>query len=144
MKISFIFFRALFYLICIYKVQAIFWNFLNRLKKVLTSRDTCHTPKGFGWVSRCGLRETWHAPKEFRRVALGLGTRDTWHTRNASGGIFSRREASGTRGELGRHPEGGSRLGFSGHVASSGGSRGKFSRLESLGTRGVSGECPGC
>ena len=63
----------------------------------------------------------------------GLGTRDTWHTLNASGGIFSRREASGTRGELGRHPEGGSQLGFPGHVASSGGSRGKFSRLELLG-----------
>src|SRR5438128_313832 len=65
-----------------------------------------------------------------RREVLGLGTRDTWHTRNASGGIFSRREAFGTRGELGRHPEGGSWGGFLGHVVSSGGSRGKFSRLE--------------
>ena len=33
MKISFIFFRALFYLICIYKVQANFWSCLNRLEK---------------------------------------------------------------------------------------------------------------
>ena len=33
MKISFIFFRALFHLICIYKVQANFWNCLNRLEK---------------------------------------------------------------------------------------------------------------
>ena len=33
MKISFIFFQALFYLICIYKVQANFWSCLNRLEK---------------------------------------------------------------------------------------------------------------
>src|SRR5437868_591372 len=114
MKISFIFFRALFYLICIYKVQANFWSCLNRLEKGFNHpghvshsegirRDlsvwasghvACSegVPKGslgvgFGtrgvlrWgsegVSRCGLRDTWQAPKGFRRVALGLGTRDT-------------------------------------------------------------------
>src|SRR6266540_921632 len=162
MKISFIFFRALFYLICIYKVQTNFWSCLNRLEKgfnhpghVARSEGVPKGSLGVGFgtrgtlrrssegVSRCGLRDTWHAPKEFRRglsvwasrhvacsegvpkgslgvgfgtrgmlrrssegvsrrgfgtrgtlrrssegVALGLGTRDTWHTRNAYGGIF--------------------------------------------------------
>src|SRR5437762_2218374 len=69
-KIGFIFFRASFHLICIYKVLANFWNFLNRLEKVLTSRDTCRTRR---------------AP----RRGLGVGFRDTWHTRMLSGG-FSR------------------------------------------------------
>src|SRR6266540_4016082 len=33
MKISFIFFQALFHLLCIHKVLANFWNYLNRLEK---------------------------------------------------------------------------------------------------------------
>src|SRR6266540_1020684 len=93
-------------------------------------------PKGGSWFghsghvaySECirrdfpglGTRDTWHTRNASGGVALGLGTRDTWHTRNASGGIFPV-WALGTRGTLGMHPEGfslGARL--SGHVESSG------------------------
>src|SRR6266508_1081756 len=117
-KISFIFFRALFYLICIYKVLANFWNFLNRLEKVLTSRDTCRTRRVPGGVSRCGLSGHVVHSHGIRRVALGVGFRDTWHARKTSGGWHSV-WASGTRGMLGRHPEGGTRCGLPGHVARS-------------------------
>src|SRR5436190_21902159 len=70
MKISFIFFRVLFHLICIYKVQANFWNYLNRLEK------------GFnlpGHVSH---------PESTREGGLGVGFRDTWRTHTASGGFY--------------------------------------------------------
>src|SRR6266540_921629 len=50
-------------------------------------------------VSRCGLRDTWHAPKEFRR-GLSAGLRDAWHSPKE----FRR---------------GGSWFGHSGHVAHS-------------------------
>src|SRR5207244_9777166 len=83
MKISFIFFRALFYLICIFKVQANFWSYLIRLEKVLTTRDTCHTPKESGGISRCGLRDTWHAPKG--SLGVGFGTRGV--LRRGSAGV---------------------------------------------------------
>ena len=52
-----------------------------------------------------------------------MGFRDTWHTRKASRG-FSQREALGTRGTLGRHPEGSLGARLSGHVAYSEGFRG--------------------
>src|SRR5438105_6541382 len=81
MKISFIFFRALFHLICIYKVQANFWNCLNRLEKgFLISRDTCRTRIAPGG-------------------SLGVGFRGTW-ARKASGGWLSV-WAFGTHGTLG-------------------------------------------
>src|SRR6266540_5197257 len=79
MKIGFIFFRALFHLICIYKVLANFWNFLNRLEKVLTSRDTRRTRRAPGRGSRCRLLGHVAHSHGIRRVALGwaLGTRGT-------------------------------------------------------------------
>src|SRR6266508_1436607 len=79
MKISFIFFRALFQLICIYKVQAIFWNYLNCLEKVLTSRDTCRTRRAPGRGSRCRLPGHVALPARHPEGCLGFGTRDTWH-----------------------------------------------------------------
>src|SRR5438105_13073652 len=57
-----------------------------------------------------------------RGVARGVGFRDTWHSRKVSGGWLSV-WAFGTRGTLGRYPEGGSRCGLLGHVALSEGIR---------------------
>src|SRR5207237_363790 len=104
-KIGFIFFRALFHLICIYKVQVNFWNFLNRLEKVLTSRDTCRTPRapGRGGLG-VGFRDMWRTrtssgltkPRKYGKSSR-LGSRDAWHSRTASEGL--------------------SRLRHSGHVA---------------------------
>src|SRR6266540_1186641 len=54
---------------------------------------------------------------------LNLGTRDTWHTRNVSGGWLSV-WASGTRGTLGRYLE-------------------KVLPVGALGMRGVPGTLPG-
>src|SRR5438034_2842977 len=79
MKISFIFFRALFYLICIFKVQANFWSYLNRLEKVLTTRDTCHTLKESGGVSRCGLAGHVACSAGVPRGVSRVGLRDTGH-----------------------------------------------------------------
>src|SRR6266540_3485609 len=98
MKIGFIFFRALFHLICIYKVIANFWNYLNRLEK------------GFnlpGHVSH---------PESTRGISPGVGSRGTWRAQKASGGWLSV-WAFRTRGTLGRYSEGGSRCGLLGHVA---------------------------
>src|SRR5438128_4683870 len=83
-KISFIFFQALFYLICIYKVQANFWSCLNRLEKGFNHPGHVSHSEGirrglsvwdFGTrgtlrrnsegVSRCGPRDTLQAPTEF-------------------------------------------------------------------------------
>src|SRR5436190_21435582 len=86
MKISFIFFRALYHLICIYKVQANFWNFLNRLKKGFNLPGHVSHPESTRGVSRCGLSEHVAHSDGIRR---GLCT---W--------------AFGTRGVLGMHPEG--------------------------------------
>src|SRR6266508_823769 len=58
-----------------------------------------HSASTRGGVSRCGLS-------------------GTWRTRKVSGGWLSV-WALGTCGELGRHPEGGSRFGLPGHMANS-------------------------
>src|SRR6266540_2188781 len=123
MKISFIFFRALFHLICIYKVQANFWNCLNRLeKRVLTSRDTCRTrrvPGGDlpvwalgarsaagecpGVVSRCGLSGHVAHPESTQGWSPGVGSRGTWRTQRVPGGglpVWALR----ARGALGECP----------------------------------------
>src|SRR5436190_14311853 len=88
MKISFIFFRALFHLICIYKVQANFWNCLNRLEKgFLLPGHMLHPESTRGW-------------------SPGVGSRGTWHTRRVPGGglpVWAR----GARGAPGECPEGG-------------------------------------
>src|SRR5438105_7269970 len=82
MKISFIFFRALFHLICIYKVQANFWNYLNRLEKGFY-------PPGkrvaLGEYPGGGLSGHVAHSEGILEGSLGLGTRDTWHTRKVSG-----------------------------------------------------------
>src|SRR6266508_4337206 len=91
-------------------------------KRVLTSRNTCRTGRvPGGVVSRCGLsRHVAHSEnirrvsrlghsghvalsEGIRRVALGVGFRDTWHTRNVSGGWLSV-WASGTCSTLGMLP----------------------------------------
>src|SRR5438105_2464629 len=133
MKISFIFFRALFHLICIYKDQADFWNYLNRLEKGFNiPGHVSHSASTRGGLSvwalgahgalgrypegslGVGLSGYVVNSEGFRRVLSALGFRDTWRTRKASGGwlwVW----AFGTRGELGRLPKGGSRFGLSGH-----------------------------
>ena len=142
MKISSIFFRALFHLICIYKVQANFWNCLNRLEKgfnlpghvshLASTRGglsvwalgACGALGRYpGGVSRLGHSGHVASSGNIRRVALGLGFWDTWQTRKASGG-FSQRQAFGTCGKLGR-------------------CLGKVLPVEALGTRGVPGTLPG-
>src|SRR6266540_2187909 len=62
-------------------------------------------------VSRCGFRDTWHAPKEFRR---GLSVWALGHVA-CSEGIpkGSLGVGFGTRGMLRRNPEGGSWFGHS-------------------------------
>src|SRR6266540_4487921 len=129
MKISFIFFRALFYLICIYKVQTNFWSCLNRLEKgfnhpghVARSEGVPKGSLGVGFgtrgtlrrssegVSRCGLRDTWHAPKEFRR---GLSVWASGHVACSEGvPKGSLGVGFGTRGMLRRSSEGVSRCGL--------------------------------
>ena len=175
MKISFIFFRALFYLICIYKVQAIFWSCLNRLEKGFNHPGRMSHSEGIRrdlsvWLSGHVARSegvskggSWFGHSGhvaysecIRRDFPGLGTRDTWHTQNASGGFFQR-EAFGTWGALegclgnvlpvgslwtrgvpGMLPGRLSRLELSGRVAYPERSRGDY-RLGSLGRAGLSG-----
>src|SRR6266542_4847005 len=99
MKISFIFFRALFYLICIYKVQANFWSCLNRLEKGFNHPGHVSHSEGIRRglsVWAFGTRGTLRRNPE---GAFGVGFRDTWHTPKESGGVF--------------------RCGLSGHVAHS-------------------------
>src|SRR6266540_830502 len=91
MKISFIFFRFLFYLICIYKVQANFWSYLNRLEKGFNHPGHVSHSEGIRRGLSVWLSGHVAHSEGIRRDFLGLGTRDTWHTRNASGGIFSAR-----------------------------------------------------
>src|SRR6266508_3503206 len=50
-----------------------------------------------------GTRDTWLSRKASGGDFPGLGTRDTWHTRKTSGGILPV-WALGTRGSLGRVP----------------------------------------
>src|SRR5438105_12036948 len=95
-------------------------------------------------------RDTWHSRTTSGGILPAWGTRDTWHTRNAPGNTLSvehsghvaysqcsRRVLSawafGTRGVLGRLPEGSHSLGTRGHVACSEGFR---TGSLSLGTRG--------
>src|SRR6266540_2821905 len=110
MKIGFIFFRALFYLIYIFKVHANFWSYLNQLEKVLTTRDTCHTPKESGGVSRCGLSGHVACSEGIRRglSVWAFGTRGMLR-RNPKGSLGV---AFGTRGTLRRNSEGVSRCGL--------------------------------
>src|SRR6266508_4621853 len=70
MKISFIFFRALFYLICIFKVQANFWSYLNRLEKVFNHPGHVSHSEG--------------VPKG--SLGVGFGTRGTLR-RSSKGGL---------------------------------------------------------
>src|SRR6266508_1086091 len=72
-------------------------------KRVLTSRDTCRTRRVPGGVSRRGLLGHVASSDGIRRVALGVGFRDTWHTRKVSGGWLSV-WASGTCSTLGMLP----------------------------------------
>src|SRR5436190_9868801 len=92
MKISFIFFRALFYLICIYKVQANFWSCLNRLEKGFNLPGQVSHSEGI----RRGL-SVW-----------AFGTRGMLR-RNPKGSLGV---GLGTRGMLGRNPEGCLGVGF--------------------------------
>src|SRR6266540_489731 len=88
-KICFIFFRALFHLICIYKVQANFWNYLNRLEKGFNlPGHVSHPESTREGGSRCRLPGHVTLSEGIRRVL------SAW--------------ALGTRGALGGHPENGS------------------------------------
>src|SRR6266540_3484717 len=77
MKISFIFFRALFHLICIYKVLANFWNFLNRLEKGFNlPGHVSHSESTREGGSRCRLPGHVAHSHVIRRVPLvGLSGR---------------------------------------------------------------------
>src|SRR6266542_671985 len=99
MKISFIFFRALFYLICIYKVQANFWSCLNRLEK------------GFNHSGHVS-----HSEGIWRGLSVWLSGHVA-HSEGVPKGSLG--VGFGTRGMLRRNPEGGSWFGHSGHVAHS-------------------------
>src|SRR5436190_683791 len=86
MKISFIFFQALFHLICIYKVLANFWNCLNRLEKGFNlPGHVSHSASTRGGLSvwALGARGALGWCPE---GSLGASTRDTWRTRKMSGG----------------------------------------------------------
>src|SRR5438105_14985888 len=85
-KISFIFFRALFQLICIYKVQANFWNCLNRLEKGFNLPGHVSPPESTRGVSRCGLSGHVAHSEGTRQGSLGLATRATLRTRRVPGG----------------------------------------------------------
>src|SRR5438128_2195622 len=116
MKISFIFFRALFYLICIYKVQANFWSCLNRLEKDFNLLGHVSHSEGIRRglsVWAFGTRGTLRRNPE---GSFGVGFRDTWHTPKGSEGV--------------------SRCGLSGHVAHSEGIRRGLS-VWAFGTRGT-------
>ena len=76
---------------------------------------TRRVPRG---VCRCGLSGHVVHSHGIRRVALGVGFRDTWHTRKTSGGWHSV-WASGTRGTLRRKIRRGLSVWLSGHVARS-------------------------
>src|SRR5438128_395639 len=141
-KISFIFFQALCHLICIYKVQANFWNFLNQLEKGLNLPGHVSHSEGIRRglsVWAFGTRGTLRRNPE---GSFGVGFRDTWHTPKESGGWLLV-WALGTRGELGRHPEGGSRFGATGTRGELGRYPGKVLPVGALGTRGVPGTLPG-
>src|SRR6266542_1735352 len=99
MKISFIFFRALFYLICIYKVQANFWSYLNRLEKGFNHPG--HVSHSEGILRSLSVWVWGHVARSegVAKASLGVGF--------------------GTGCTLGMHPERFSRLGLSGHAAHS-------------------------
>src|SRR5438105_14282914 len=87
-KIGFIFFRALFHLICIYKVQENFWNFLNRLEKGFNLPGHVSHPEstrggGGALVWLWGARQRGGDPGGSLRVGA-LGTRPSWK-RNRGG-----------------------------------------------------------
>src|SRR5436190_735618 len=115
MKISFIFFQALFYLICIYKVQANFWNCLNRLEKGFLLLGHVSHPKGTRgglsvWaLGACGA--LGRHPEGLSAQALGTRGELARHLEGLSV------RALGTRGELGRCLGGVSRCRLSGHMA---------------------------
>src|SRR5438105_6633498 len=102
MTISFIFFRALFHLICIYKIQANFLELLKSAGKRVFTPGTRVAPGEYpGVVSRCGLSGHVAHPENARGWSPGVGV--SGHVTNSDGvpeGLSAR--ALRTRGELGR------------------------------------------
>src|SRR5438128_2527341 len=162
MKIGITFFRSKLDLLCISKVLTIFCVFSKIRRKRKHSRGhVAYSPSARGspgdafaceqhpggiparhtWRIRVHPGFSWMRSRDTRRTRVisrgnsrREGPRDTWLARRAPGcGLRFRH--SGTGGELGRHPEGFSRLGYSGHVSLSEASGGSITRR----TRGALG-----